>query len=68
MLNGIEGVFPVKEIATQIVKAVQPVELRCRVEHEAWTSLKPGRVRGLDEFNAGVESYSGEGWSKLERI
>ena len=28
MLKGIEGVFPVKEIATQIVKAVQPVELR----------------------------------------
>ena len=32
LLNGIDGVFPVKEIATQIVKAVQPVELRRRVE------------------------------------
>ena len=28
LLNGIDVVFPVKEIATQIVKAVQPVELR----------------------------------------
>ena len=37
MLNGIEGVFPVKEIATQIVKAVQPVELRRRVEYELST-------------------------------
>ena len=37
MLNGIEGVFPVKKIATQIVKAVQPVELRRRVEYELST-------------------------------
>ena len=29
--------FPVKEIATQIVKAVQPVELRRRVEYESST-------------------------------
>ena len=34
MQNGIEGVFPVKEVATHIVKAVQPVELRRRVEYE----------------------------------
>ena len=32
-LNGIEGVFPIKEIATQIVKAIQPVELRRCVEY-----------------------------------
>ena len=31
-LNGIEGVFQVKEIATKIIKAVQPAELRQRVE------------------------------------
>ena len=37
LLNGIEGVFPVKEIATQIVKAVQPVELRRSVEYELST-------------------------------
>ena len=37
MLNEIEGVFPVKEIATQIVKAIQPVELRRRVEYELST-------------------------------
>ena len=37
MLNWIEGVFPVKEVATQIVKAVQPVELRHRVEYELST-------------------------------
>ena len=37
LLNGIDGVFPVKERATQIVKAVQPVELRRRVEYELST-------------------------------
>ena len=36
-LNGIEGVFPVKEIATQIIKAVQPAELRRRVKYELST-------------------------------
>ena len=36
-LNGIEGVFPVKDIATQIIKAVQPAELRRRVEYELST-------------------------------
>ena len=36
-LNGIAGVFPVKEIANQIVKAVQPVELRRRLEYGNYT-------------------------------
>ena len=37
MLNGIEGVFSEKEITTQIVQAIQPVELRRRVEYELST-------------------------------
>ena len=37
-LNGIAGVFPIiKEIANQIVKAIDPVELRRRVEYEQST-------------------------------
>ena len=35
-----KGVFPVKESATQIVKAIQPVELRRRVEYELSTISK----------------------------
>ena len=41
LLNGIDGVFPVKEIATQVVKAVQPGELRRRVEYELSTIAGP---------------------------
>ena len=46
-LNGIDGVFPVKEIATQIVKAIQPVELRRRVEYELSTIRGKETTRDL---------------------
>ena len=46
-LNGIEGVFPVKEIATQIIKAVQPAELRRRVEYELSTIRGKENTRDL---------------------
>ena len=46
-LNGIEGVFPIKEIATQIVKAIQPVELRRRIEYELSTIRGKENMRDL---------------------
>jgi len=59
LLNGIDGVFPVKEIASHIVKAVQPVELRRRVEYELSTIAGKGITRDLVElYNFLVSKYT----------
>ena len=64
LLNGIEGVFPVKEIATQIVKAVQPVELRRRVEYELSTIAGKEITKDLVQlYNFLVTKYAA--WYEL---
>jgi len=64
LLNGIDGVFPVKEIASQIVKAVQPVELRRRVEYELSTIAGKELTRDLVElYNFLVAKYTA--WYEL---
>ena len=64
LLNGIDGVFPVKEITSHIVKAVQPVELRRRVEYELSTIAGKGITRGLVElYNFLVAKYTA--WYEL---
>ena len=64
LLNGIDGIFPVKEIANYIVKAVQPVELRRRVEYELSTIAGKGINKDLVElYNFLVAKY--KAWYEL---
>ena len=64
LLNGIDGVFPVKEIATQIVKVVQPVELRRRVEYELSTIAGKEITKDLVQlYNFLVSKYAA--WYEL---
>ena len=65
-LNGIEGVFPVKEIATQIPKAVQPAELRRSVEYELSNIQRKENMKDLQLlYNFLVGKY--EMWCALIR-